>query len=184
MAGELSRRARTLNLRLIFILAAAPSASFLTSVIQFQYSRPPPAYNEFLQMPFWFGVLPSPTAPLGWDIMYARQSLLLEDEKFDDLLSWNQFKPRRQSPDLLKYFTSHTLKLPQNVAGCPGGLEPGRRSQLAARMKGWEFELVQRCAPRERLSRLPDVSRMHLQQFHFQKYVNSRVFRHSNSQNK
>ena len=71
--------------------------SFLTSVIQFQYSRPPPAYNEFLQMPFWFGVLPSPTALLGWDIMYARQSLLLEDEKFDDLLSWNQFKPRRQS---------------------------------------------------------------------------------------
>ena len=107
------------------------SRSFLTSVIQFQYSRPPPAYNEFLQMPFWFGVLPSPTAPLGWYIMYARQSLLLEDEKFDDLLSWNQFKPRRQSPDLLKYFTSHTLKLPQNVAGCPGGLEPGWRSQLS-----------------------------------------------------
>ena len=158
--------------------------SFLTSVIQFQYSRPPPAYNEFLQMPFWFGVLPSPTAPLGWDIMYARQSLLLEDEKFDDLLSWNQFKPRRQSHLICWNISPLT---PWNCHRMSPGVQgvwsqDGGRS--AARRKGWEFELVQRCAPRERLSRLPDVSRMHLQQFHFQKYVNSRVFRHSNSQNK
>ena len=120
------------------------SRSFLTSVIQFQYSRPPPAYNEFLQMPFWFGVLPSPTAPPGWDIMYARQSLLLEDEKFDDLLSWNQFKPRRQSHLICWNISPLT---PWNCHRMSPGVQ-GVWSQEGGRslQQGWKVESLNWCS--------------------------------------